>query len=86
MYADILVTNEKHGTYFYDVSTPEKLSKVCLALIKERLGDQYYWDEDKDQAQAVLDDEDGDNALDFLQDRSDYEYEGINLERFQKVD
>lgn len=35
----ILVLKEKHDTSYYDVATDEKLHKVALQIVKERLGD-----------------------------------------------
>lgn len=43
----ILVCQEKHGTYYYDVSDQEKMHKVCCAVLKTRLDEGWYGDYEK---------------------------------------
>lgn len=40
--SQILVSKEKHGTYYYPASTTEELGKSALALLTERFN-QGYW-------------------------------------------
>ncbi|MBC9703627.1 MAG: hypothetical protein H9W81_01125 [Enterococcus sp.] len=43
----ILMTKEKHGTYYYDISTMELRNKTFYVLLKERM-EQGWYGEDKD--------------------------------------
>jgi hypothetical protein len=38
----ILVVHEKYGTGYYDASTPVKLAKASLAILKSRRSQGYY--------------------------------------------
>lgn len=38
----ILIVKEKHGDYYYDVSTDELLHKVCCKILKSRLDEGWY--------------------------------------------
>jgi len=116
----VIVVKEKHGTNYYDASTPEKAALACLDVIKQRLDPEFCWymDElpadtdseeevisiiamakenltpkkvetpltDKEQAERIVAmvEENlikaGKAAAVFLEDRRDYEYEGIEFE------
>lgn len=39
----IMVVKEKHGTYYYDASTPEALAAASLELLKERWEEGYWY-------------------------------------------
>lgn len=71
----ILVLHEKHGDRLFDVSTSEMLDAAALAIVKERLDEGWYDDEDAARA-ALLG---GDRALQFLRGRRRAEYEGFDL-------
>lgn len=74
----IIILEEKHGTYYLDASTPELLGKHCLDIIKARS----HWYED-DIVTGILKRQDAKAALRFLENRADHEYEGFELELVQ---
>lgn len=39
---EILVSKEKHNTYYYDVSTKEQLHKACVTVLKRHLKEGFY--------------------------------------------
>lgn len=38
----ILVVKEKHGTYYFDASTPEKISRAALKILTDRFNGNWY--------------------------------------------
>lgn len=41
-YPQVLVFEEKHGTRYFDASTPRNLGMACLKILSERLNEGYY--------------------------------------------
>lgn len=80
----ILIVEEKHGTYYYDASTPEALEAAAAHIVASRLEDGYWYVEDGEEARARIDLAAG-KAWYFLRSRSDYEYEYVSTEAFSLV-
>ncbi len=130
----IIICHEKHGEFYYDASTPEKLASSALSILTERFETGYmYWDprahrdaadiacdelaaltdeqieaipsdevrvvtrkkrraarsrkrKDEetlvqfDRIKAAVEAKNGQEAWELLQERSDHEYERIELE------
>jgi len=85
---EVLITHEKHGDYYYDISTPKKADKVYLYLVnkREKLG---YYDgiEEKEQIRLVKAlGGDAKSAKLFLQMRNGAEYESIEYDDVIEVE
>lgn len=52
----VIILKEKHGDWVYDASTPENAARACLATIKRRLNDGYWYSDE-------LEEEDDDNPV-----------------------
>lgn len=86
----ILVIKERHGTSYFQASTPEELDKSCKKILGEKLSGGYY-DSDVDFKKSV---EDIINSAmifcgkkrkiirsyELLISRENYEYESVTLE------
>lgn len=129
MNKQILIAKEKHGTRYFDASTPELLAESAFKLLKERWDDGYwYFLDDPPEDKEVLSEEQiaalpteslrnqesqkrksflreqrdweylakeyraiencvknklKDKAWKLLQNRSDYEYENVELEELE---
>lgn len=125
----ILIAKEKHGTRYFDASTPELLAESAFKLLKERWDDGYWyclddppedkdvlseeqiaalpteslrnqesqkrknylrelynWQDDEEEFLAIKDcieNELKDKAWKLLRNRSDYEYENVELETLE---
>jgi len=80
----ILLVKEKHDTYVLDATN---LDKAALDLVSERLSGYYdNWDDGdpahqwQDRAEEILRRQDGKAAWRLLQERSDFEYESVELQ------
>lgn len=87
MYEDhtkVVIFHEKHGDVYYFVNGPEQFCKVFLKVFNERVTEGWYdgeeptLDSDNDRVNARI-------AFDFLEDRSEYEYEGMTINYVQKM-
>lgn len=129
MQKQILIAKEKHGTRYFDASTPELLAKSAFKLLKERWNDGYWyylddppedkdvlseeqiaalptaslknsesqkrkqylrqfydWQRDQKEYLAIKDCVENNlknQAWKLLQNRSDYEYENVELETLE---
>jgi hypothetical protein len=80
----ILVVREKHGNRYLPAATDEELHASALKLVTNRVEDGYWYYDDEDDAAAtrasdIVQASDGTAAWRFLQERDDYEYEGVEL-------
>lgn len=72
--SEIIIAHEKHGTTTYSHAT---------TLLNQRICDGYwYYGEDAEAAEQALEGGE-DTAWAFLEARSDYEYEGVELQEVQ---
>jgi hypothetical protein len=86
---EIIILSEKHGDRYLKVE-PNK-EAVALEILRERVADGYWyenWGDDpqnqwETDAQNIIDIDDGVAAWEFLQERSDHEYEGIYIQRLE---
>lgn len=81
-----LHVSDKWDTYAID--NEKGVEYAALDLLVERLAQDFWydnWDDGnpnhqwKDRAQAIVDAQDADAALDFLLERSDHEYEYVEV-------
>jgi hypothetical protein len=65
----------------------DDLDKAALGLLQERHNQGFwYYDEDAQEAAAILDSQNGIRAWAFLESRSDYEYEYVSLDRIKSYE
>lgn len=82
----VLVLREKHGNWYFDVSTDEQLHAVVLMIIEVRFlkkNDWYYGYAEvgeRNKMQKAVDTKDGKLGLALLTARKGYEYEGFDIE------
>ena len=58
MKKQIIIAHEKHGTRYFDASTPEVLAESAFKLLKERWEDGYwYYSDDPPEDKDVLSEE-----------------------------
>ena len=77
----VLILKEKWGDRHINA---DKLSSVCLEIIRERIKDGYWYEgEDLVQAQEILNS--GIGAYGWLRTRNNYEYEGIELHHLEQL-
>jgi hypothetical protein len=76
----IIFLEEKHGNRCWLADTDEDLERSAKAIVKERLeAGGYYFDDWKQEAMEVLISPKKQAAWNFLQNRSGYEYESVDL-------
>lgn len=83
----VMVLKEKYGTRILDASTPAKLHKSALSVVKARFGTVHR------ASSKVIDDEyhrclakkNGKLAVEILVSRSNFEYEGFSIENVLDV-
>jgi hypothetical protein len=84
-YSLLLVKNEKHGTYYYLATTPEAIGKICVNIIKDNNTWKYYDTvRDKKIAEEIINTENIFAAIEFIRERKDYQYEGVDFEDVKK--
>lgn len=88
--AGILVFSEKHGTYYYICSNKEDFCKAAMKVVKDRLEENMYYDDPDDEwpgetrAKEIVAQNDNEAAYEFLDSRSDHEYEDMQIEYPEK--
>lgn len=83
---NVLFISDKHGDYV--ASHPEGVEHAALGLLMQRLDEGWYynWDDGQaahqweDRAAQIVDVKDADAALSFLEERSDHEYEYVEVQ------
>ncbi|MCV0439864.1 MAG: hypothetical protein K5880_14790 [Hydrogenophaga sp.] len=86
--AGILTFKEKHGDRYFVCNTPEDYCKAAMKILKERASEKFCWyyDDPKDpdtgltRAKEIIETNDLEAAFEFLDLRSDWEYEGMDIE------
>ena len=84
----ILTFNEKHGRRYFVCSTPEDFCKAAMKILKERADEKFCWyyddpsepDTGLTRAREIIENNDLEAAFEFLDLRSDWEYEGMDIE------
>lgn len=79
--SSVLVVKEKHGTVYMDASSESALHRSALSVVRGRLSQEWYADDDKFivEAQRAISRKDGEYAWELLQDRRKHEYEYVEL-------
>lgn len=81
--AYVLVVTDKYSTRYYD-ATGDNLYDAAYKIFKARY-DEGYWYSDGDTAdfdlELIIETRNGTAAWEFLDFRTDYQYEGVQLER-----
>ncbi len=80
----MLVLYGKHGNDYYDISTDSLKYGASLDILMNNLKMYYFEDEDKEKAEKILSDEDGKAAFRFIMQRTNYEYERVEIETLVK--
>lgn len=77
----ILVTDEKHGPQYFDISAPELRIAAYRTLFEERAEDGWYDNSFATEAEETLFDRvvagDDEALIAFMQERRDHQYEGF---------
>ena len=86
--AGILIFREKHGNRYFVCNTPEDFCKAAMKILKERADPKFCWyyedasepDTDLNRAKEIIENNDLEAAYEFMDLRSDWEYEGMEIE------
>lgn len=83
----ILIAEEKHGSRYFDASTPELLHAAALKLVSERIETEYFAEPktELNRLRDTLKTRDGKYAWLFLMERRDAEYEGVTIENIEEL-
>lgn len=80
----LLILKEKHGERYFSYTTQEELHLLARFIVSERIEENWYEDESNKRVLADLDrvvkSGDGKAAWNVLQARSQWEYEGFEIE------
>lgn len=83
----LLIVDSQHDNQHYLITTPQDLMKVSFSILSERVKeDHWYMDDQAVLAKAIVDRNQSIAAFTFLQSRADNEYEGIEIQEFDKVE
>lgn len=86
--AGILIFREKHGTRYFVCNSAEDFCKAAMKMLKERASEKFCWyyDDPKEpdmsltRAKEIIASNDLVAAYEFMDLRSDWEYEGMDIE------
>jgi len=88
----ILVFREKHGTRYFMCNSREDFYRAAMKILKERADKKYSWyyedptepETDLNRAKEIIANNDLEAAYEFMELRSDWEYEGMDIEYPEK--
>lgn len=85
--AGILIFREKHGTLYFVCNTAEDFCRAAMKVLKERANEKFSWyhdDSEEDmsltRAREIIESNDLEAAYEFMDLRSDWEYEDMDIE------
>lgn len=81
----LLIEHGKHDPAYYHVTGPDEVYAVCIGLIRDRLDGEYIYKghEHYRHARAIVQKGDGEAAFLLVHERSDYEYERVELREYE---